>query len=93
MDLERREKDDSITLAKLRKAATALGCDLHVVFAPKRSLEEIVRQQADAKARAERNRIVHTMRLEAQEEGVDAALDQRDAVDAWLSTRLPRLWD
>jgi len=92
-DLERRERAGSISIATLAKAATALGCELHVTFVPKSSFEAIAREQAAAKARAERNSVVHTMRLEAQEEGVAAALADDTAVDAWLTTRLSRLWD
>lgn len=92
-DLERREKDGSITIAKLREAAAALNCELKTVFVPKPSLESTVRLQAEAKARAERQQVVHTMRLEAQDEEVEKALDQRNALEAWLTTRLARLWD
>src|SRR3989338_4545504 len=49
IDLERREKDGSITLAKLGKAAAALNCELKVGFVPRPSLEETVRIQAEAK--------------------------------------------
>jgi len=92
-DLERRERTGSITIATLTKAAAALGCELHVMFVPKTSFEAIARRQAAAKARAERNRVGHTMRLEGQEEGVAAALGDNADVDTWLTTRLPHLWD
>lgn len=92
-DLERRERAGSISIATLEKAAAALGCDLKVTFVPRTSFEAIAREQAAAKARAERNRVVHTMRLEAQEKGVEAVLDDDAAVDAWLTRRLPHLWD
>lgn len=92
-DLERRETAGSISIATLAKAATALGCELHVTFVPKPSFGAIAREQAATKARAERNSVVHTMRLEAQEEGVAAALADDTAVDAWLTTRLSQLWD
>lgn len=93
LDLERRERDGSITLGKLREAAAALDCELRIVFQPTSSLNDTVTRQADAKARAERNRIVHTMRLEAQDDGVDAALGASDTRDAWLTTRIATLWD
>ena len=91
-DLERREANGTITLAKLGEAAHALGCDAVVVFVPREPLEEIVQRQARAKAKAERNRLVHTMRLEAQESGVEAALDPVKASREWLTTRLRELW-
>ena len=92
-DLERREAIGSISIATLTKAAAALGCELRVTFVPKTSFEAIARNQAAAKARGERNRVVHTMRLEAQDEGVAAALGDDAAVDTWLTKRLPHLWD
>ena len=56
-------------------------------------MEETVRRQADLKAREERNRLVHSMRLEAQEEGVARVLDEEKAREAWMTTRFDRLWD
>jgi len=90
--LERREADGTITLAKLREAANALECDAVVVFVPREPLEVMVQRQARTKAKAERNRLVHTMRLEAQESGVESALDPEKASRAWLTTRLRELW-
>ncbi len=92
-DLERRERTGSITIATLAKVAQALGCELRVVFEPKTSFEETVRHQAELKAHEERNRLVHTMRLEAQSEGVRDVLDERKSVEAWMTTRLTHLWD
>jgi hypothetical protein len=93
LDLERRERNGSITVGKLSEAAAALNCELRVIFVPRQSLEETVARQAEAKTRAERNSIVHTMRLEGQDEGVEAALIQGQANKAWLTTRIARLWD
>ena len=93
LDLERREGDDAITIGKLRMAADALDCALRVVLGPRHSLQEAVRTQADAKARAERDRVLHTMRLEAQGDGVEQALDPARGRDAWLTTRRRELWD
>lgn len=93
LDLEARERSETISLAKLRQAAEALSCELHVIFVPKPSLEEAVRRQAAIKAREERNRLVHTMRLEAQDVGVEGILDEKKATERWLSERARRLWD
>ena len=91
--LERRERDGTISIGKLRATAEAMGCELKFVFVPTPSLEESVRKQAAIKARAERNRLVHTMRLEAQDDGVEVALDERKAIERWQTTRTSRLWD
>lgn len=92
-DLERRENDGSITLAKLNAVADALNCELRVALVPKSTLEEVAREQAILKARSERNRLVHTMGLEAQAGGLDTLLDERKAVDNWLTSRIAHLWD
>jgi predicted DNA-binding mobile mystery protein A len=91
--IERRERAGSITISRLAAVAEALNCDLSVVFRPKLSFEETVRAQATAKARAERDRILHTMRLEAQEQGVDDVLEKASAPDTWITSRLSQLWD
>lgn len=92
LDLERSEAADKISLASLRKAALALGCDLVVAMVPKTSLESTVLRQARQKAAQETDRIVHTMRLEAQDQGVERSLDP-ESVNGWLTTRIGRLWD
>ena len=91
--LEAREQKETISVAKLREAAEALECDIKIVFVPRTSLETTLRQQAGRKVREERNRILHTMRLEAQAEGVEEVLDEEIALEAWLTTRARRLWD
>lgn len=91
--LEKAETAETITLATLRKVAHALECDLVVALVPNETLEKTVRQQAQRKATEERNRVVHTMRLEAQETGIHQALDVNKSVDSWLTARLKRLWD
>lgn len=93
LDLEARERSETISLAKLRQAAEALNCELQVAFVPRPSLGETIRRQAAMKAREERNRLVHTMRLEAQDAGVEEVLDERKATERWLSERIRRLWD
>jgi predicted DNA-binding mobile mystery protein A len=92
-DLERRERSGSISIATLSKVAEALNCDVKVVFVPKTSLEDSVRAQAEFKAREERDRVVHTMRLETQEAGVEAVLKNRNDSATWLGKRLAVLWD
>lgn len=91
--LERRERNGTISIAKLKAVAQAMGCELKFVFVPAPSLEENVRRQAALKTRAERNRLVHTMRLEAQDHGVEATLDEGKAIERWLTTRASKLWD
>ena len=91
--LEKRERNGSISISSLRRAAEALNCDVRIVFVPKTSLEATVHAQAEAKAHAARNRVVHTMALEDQAEGVREALDLRSAPETWLRKRFAHLWD
>jgi len=92
-NLERNERRGAVSLATLAKVAESLDCDLVIAFAPKTTLEDTVRRQAMTKARAERDRVVHTMRLEAQEEGVEQVFDLENDVRQWMTTRIARLWD
>lgn len=92
-DLEQREQKETISVGKLREAAEALGCELKIVFVPRLSLESAIREQAARKAREERNRLLHTMRLEAQGEGVEEVFDEGRAIELWLTKRARRLWD
>jgi predicted DNA-binding mobile mystery protein A len=93
LDLERREVDETITLGTLRKAADALNADVVVALIPRKSLEDTVHEQAESKATHERNRIVHTMRLESQDAGTKDVLDRRKNIDSWLTSRIGKLWD
>ena len=90
---ERSERLKSISIATLSKIADALECDVVVQLKPRTSLDELMRRRALEKARAERNRVVHTMRLEAQHDGVEQALDVDDAAREWMTTRIANLWD
>ena len=91
--LEHSERTGTITLATLGKVAEALECNLKFQFTPKTSLDQTVREQAERKARSERDRVVHTMRLEAQDRGVSEVLDIDKAANAWMTTRIANLWD
>ena len=93
LDLEARERSGTISIATLRRAAEALNCELRIVLVPSPSLDETMRRQAATKAREERDRLVHSMRLEAQDEGVEEVLDESKAIERWLSARARRLWD
>ncbi|OGT18473.1 MAG: transcriptional regulator [Gallionellales bacterium RIFCSPHIGHO2_02_FULL_57_16] len=64
--LETSEADDTISLATLRRAAEALGCELHYALVPKRSLADTLENRAMALARQQMAAVSHTMALEAQ---------------------------
>ena len=92
-DLERRDGNESISVARLRTAADALGCDIVVVMVPRVPLAEMVHRQALLKAAQEDSRLLHTMKLENQSEGVAMTPDLTRSVERWMTARGSRLWD
>lgn len=64
--LERREVSGSITLETLERAADALGCDLVYAMVPRRSLEDVLHEQAEKVARIHWRAVEQTMALEDQ---------------------------
>jgi len=91
--LERGESSGKVTLRALRNAAEALNCELVVALVPRQPLEHAVNDRARAKALAERDRLIHTMRLEAQDESVGDALSLDADTAKWLTERRSELWD
>jgi predicted DNA-binding mobile mystery protein A len=76
--LESSEASGKIRLDSLRRAAEALGCEVAYVMIPRAGLEATVRARARDLARAELERVSHSMALEAQDVGVsEAALEER----------------
>ena len=60
------ESDDAISLATLRRAAAALGCDLQYALVPKQALADTLEARANAQARQRMGAISHSRALEAQ---------------------------
>lgn len=73
-EIERRERDGSVSLAVLQKAAEGMDCDLVYAIVPRKSLAELMKEQARKKATDEIRRVVHTMLLENQ----GTALEETD---------------
>jgi predicted DNA-binding mobile mystery protein A len=93
-DLERRERQGTVTLAALSKAAEALDCNLVYAIVPRSELSTLIQAQARSRAQAEVQKVTHTMRLEAQEvpsEEAERLIHER-TMD--LLSKSPRkLWD
>jgi predicted DNA-binding mobile mystery protein A len=66
---ERAEAKGDISLSTLTRYADALGCELRYVLVPKRPLQQVVEQRAEAIARAEIAAVHHSMALEEQATG------------------------
>ncbi|MEO8194466.1 MAG: mobile mystery protein A [Gemmatimonadales bacterium] len=64
--MEDREREGRITLGTLRKAADALGCDVHYFIVPRMSLARMVSDRAQRIAKTRINTVAHTMSLEGQ---------------------------
>ena len=92
-ELERREDRGAITLSTLRDAASALECDVLIAFVPRVPLAEMVRERALVKAREEQARLLPTMALENQHEGVVQPADADQSVDHWPPRRTSNLWN
>lgn len=71
--LEASERAGAIGLDTLSRAADALGCDVVYALVPRVPLEEQVRRQAEAVARAEFKPVSTTMALEDQSVDPQAA--------------------
>lgn len=91
--LETSETDDTITLASLRRAAEALGCELHYALVPKQSLANTLEDRAMTVARRQMSAISHTMALESQATSKDAVEEQtRDLAENLLKGSRRSLW-
>lgn len=91
--LEASEADDTISLATLRRAAEALGCELHYALVPKQGLTEALESRALLLARRQMASVSHTMALEAQatsQETVEA--QTRALADSLLKGSRRALW-
>lgn len=94
-DIERREKDGSITIKALREAARALNMQLVYGFIPNDgSLELLIERKAKELATQTVMRTNNTMKLEDQEntkQRIEKAIQERTTI---IKTEMPKtLWD
>lgn len=92
--LEADEVSGNVTLARLQRAADALGCELRYVLVPKQPLEQLVSDQARRRAKQKLGRVNQSQALEASV--VEA--DSLDSTVADLASELELgrssdLWD
>jgi predicted DNA-binding mobile mystery protein A len=93
LQLEKAEIKDTATLASLRKAADALGCDLVYALVPRKPLEQMVTDQVDKVAKQELAAVSHSMALEEQRPSYAVETRQlKELRDALLSGPWRRLW-
>jgi len=91
--LEVSEAEDRITLATLRRAAEALGCELQYALVPKQSLTDTLEARASNLARRRMAAISHTMALEAQSTSPETvAVQTRALAENLLKGSRRTLW-
>jgi len=89
--LEIAERDGRVGLDTIRRAADALDCDLVYALVPRRTLEDMVTDQARLKAAARLASVGHSMLLEDQQVPADTAHDQLEEQTALVADE-PGLW-
>lgn len=80
--IERAERERSLTLHTLDRVAAGLGCRVEYVLVPHDPLDDMVRTQARAKAAATLRDVDHTMALEDQQLESASASRQIDSATA-----------
>jgi predicted DNA-binding mobile mystery protein A len=95
-EIEKDEVRGAVTLKTLRHVAEALGCDLVYAFVPKerKSLEDLLQQQAEHIVAEQLKAVGHSMALENQEVSYDLQERQRENRVKTLMENPPRwFWD
>jgi len=91
--LEASEADDTISLATLRRAAEALGCELQYALVPRQSLAGTLESRATNMAGQRMAAVSHTMALEAQATSKDTVANQtRSLAENLLNGSRRELW-
>jgi predicted DNA-binding mobile mystery protein A len=92
--LERAEAEGKMTLASLKRAAQALGCELVYAVVPRESLVGLVERQAQVVAASMVKRAAHSMWLEHQGTSEQASAAQiKDLAEKLRSEWSSRIWD
>ena len=92
--LESAEAKKGITLESLERAAHALDCQLVYALVPRKSLSDIVNEQARKVAKARLVTTKHTMALEAQSVTEADNKEQLERLAKALAEKSPSsLWD
>lgn len=90
---EMAEKTGSITVRQLRKLADALDCDVYYAVIPRRPLRETVEERAHQIARAQVERVAHSMSLESQQSSKEFTTRQVEELEKkLLAGKWSRLW-
>ena len=92
--MERMEMEDRITLKQLRRVAEVLDCDLVYGLVPRQSVETMIREQAEKKAKHLIEKTDVQMKLEVQQLPKEAIERQIEVETERLFKEMPRkLWE
>ena len=94
--MEKSERNKTITLSSLERAANALNCDLYYSFIPRGSMEDLLMNRALEVIKAENRLNEITMTLESQ--GTNVGAEDSDIMSDILAGQLVanrdrKLWD
>jgi len=91
--LEKGEREYTITLSRLQTLAEALDCDLVYAFVPRAGLGAFLKREAERIARRRVDRVQHSMTLEAQDVGDEEIKNQiREQTEEILTGNWRRIW-
>jgi len=94
LDLQKREVAQTIQLNTLRELAQALDCELVYAIVPRKPLDRMVAEQAEAQARRTLRRTGHSMELERQGLGVrERTRAFEREIDRLLAGSRRKLWE
>jgi len=92
--MERMEIDDRITLNQLRRVAEELDCELVYALVPRTSIQEMIRERADFKAKKIIEAVNQHMILESQQLDESSLNEQLNLETNRLIQDMPRdLWE
>jgi predicted DNA-binding mobile mystery protein A len=93
IQLEASEDNNTISLSSLRKLADGLECDLVYALVPRKSLNDIMKEQARRRAESMVKSVANSMELEGQNVSDQERQHQIETISRGLLTR-PRtgLW-
>lgn len=86
-EIERNERNATVRLDTLSRAAAAMDCELVYALVPRTTLEESVRAQARRKAVRHLAEVAHHGRLENQEVPPDEHAAQVEEFASWFADR------
>lgn len=92
--LEQAEKDGSITLSSLQRAANALDCQLVYALVPRRPLSELIEERAATRAKRIMEATSHSMALEDQRPDADSERAQLEQlISELINSAGSSLWE